>query len=107
MAVGEAAQEGAQGGGGQNAMPQHRLGGPRPQGVAVINAVAAGEGRVNQRHRFVAHVGVPGSIAEVHVVVEQLTQAEVLGQRGRQDQTGIADQAPVVEGHGDGVEAVG
>jgi len=34
-------------------------------------------------------------------------QLALLGRRGRQQQPGIGDQALVVEGHGDGVEAVG
>ncbi len=45
-------------------------------------------------------------MAQVDVVVEELTKAEVLGQRGRQNQPGIGDQALVVEGHADGVQAV-
>jgi hypothetical protein len=47
-----------------------------------------------------------GRVAQVDVVVEQLPQAEVLGQRGRQDQPGVGHRMLVVEGHGQGVEAV-
>jgi len=88
-------------------MAQRGLGGSRPQRIGVVDAVAAGQCRVDQRHGLVAHVGVPGSVSQIDVVVEQLPQAEVLGQRGRQDEPGVGHQSLVVEGHRDGVEAVG
>jgi len=55
----------------------------------------------------VADVGVPGSVAQVDVVVEQLPQAEMLGEGGRQDEPGVGHQSLVVKGHRHGVEAVG
>jgi len=60
--------------------------------------------RVN---RLGTHIGVAGRVAQVDVVVEELAEAEVLGQRGRQGQPGAGHRVLVVEGHGDGVEAVG
>jgi len=67
---------------------------------------APGQSRVDQRHRLVPYVGVPDGVAQVDVVVEQLPQAKVLGEGGRQDEPGVGHQALVVEGHRDGVEAV-
>jgi len=50
---------------------------------------------------------MPDGVAQVDVVIEQLPQAEVLGEGGRQDEPGVGHQSLVVEGHGYGVEAVG
>jgi hypothetical protein len=35
---------------------------------------------------------MPGGVAQVDVIVEELSQAEVLGQRGRQNEPGAALQ---------------
>jgi len=87
-------------------MAQHRGAGAGPKGVGVIDAVAVGQGRVNECHGLGAHVGVTRRVAQVDVIVEELAQAEVLGQGGCQDQAGVGDGVLVVEGHGDAVEAV-
>ncbi len=88
-------------------MAQHRSAGAGPQGVGVVDAVAVGQGRVDEGHGLGAHVGVAGRVAQVDVVVEERQQAEMLGQGGRQDQPGVGHRMLVVEGHGHGVEAVG
>jgi len=40
------------------------------------------------------------------MLIDQLAQAEMVGQRGRQDEAGIGHQAVVVEGRVESVEAV-
>jgi len=47
----------------------------------------------------------PGASPEVDVVVEQLTQAQVQGQGGRQQEPGVGHRVGVVEGHDQGVQA--
>jgi NADPH-dependent glutamate synthase beta subunit-like oxidoreductase len=51
-------------------------------------------------------MGPARSIPEVHVLVEQLHQTQVLGQRGWQHEPGVGHQMVVVEGHLTPVEAV-
>jgi len=87
-------------------MAQHRGAGPGPEGISVVDAVTVGQRRVDKRHRLGAHVGVAGRVAQVDVVVEELPETEVLGQRCRQDQPGVGHRMLVVEGHADAVEAV-
>ena len=96
----EAAQEGAQGG---RRLDHAADGAGRPAGaqhVGIVNAVAASQGRGHQRHHLVAGVGP----AQVQMPVNQLGQAQMLGEGGRKDQPGIVDQAVVVEGDLDAVE---
>ena len=51
-------------------------------------------------------MGSARRVAQVQVPVNQFGQTEMLGQRGRQDQPGIVDQAAVVEGDVDAVGVV-
>ncbi len=55
---------------------------PGPQDVGVVDRVAAGQRRVDQRHRLVAHIGVPRRRAQIDVLLEQALQSEVFGQGG-------------------------
>ena len=50
-------------------------------------------------------MGVPGGIAQVDKVVEELQQAQVLGQGGRQNEPGVSHCVGVVEGHDHPVQA--
>ena len=86
-------------------MAQRGLGGACPQRIGVGDAVAAGQGRGDERHRLGADVGVPGGIAQVNKVVEELQQAQVLGQGGRQNEPGVSHCVGVVEGHDHPVQA--
>ena len=106
MAPGEAAQEGAKRGGRQHDMAEHRLRVPRPQGVGVIDRVAPGQRRVDEGHGLVPNVGAARRLPEVYVLVEQLQQTQVLGQCGRQHQSGVGHEMVVVEDHLTPVEAV-
>ena len=85
---------------------QHRGGPSRTQRIGVVNAVAAGQRRGHQGHQFVAGVGPAWGPAQVQMPVNQLGQAQVLGQCGRKQQPGVVNQAVIVEGNLDAVEVV-
>jgi hypothetical protein len=106
MAPGEAAQERPERRRCQHDVAEHRLRVARPQGIGVVDRVATGQGRVDKGHGLVPYMGPPRSIAEVDVLVEQLQQTQVLGQRGRQHEPGVGHQMIVVEGHLTAVQAV-
>ena len=48
----------------------------------------------------------PGARPQVEMVVDQFGQAEMLGQGGRKEQSGIGHQAVIVEGDADAVGVV-
>ena len=48
---------------------------------------------------FAPGLGMPGSIAQVNVGLEQLPQPQMLAQRGRSEQPGVSHQPVIVEGH--------
>ena len=106
VAEAEAAQEGAQGGGGLHGEPQDPLGAASPQGVRIVDAVAAGEGRHHHGQELVARVRPADRRTEVEVLVHQLAKAEMVSQRGRQEQPCVGHQAVVIEGHIEPIEAV-
>ncbi len=87
-------------------MAEHRLGVTGAQHVGVVDRVAPGQRGMDQGHGLVADVGVPWRIPQVDVLVEELPQTQVLGQRGGQDQPGVGHEALVVEGHLKPVQAV-
>ena len=103
MAPPEAAQEGAQGGWRLDRAAQGAGRPPGAQRIGVVDAIDAGQGRGHQRHHLVAGVGSAWGPAQVQMPVNQLGQAQVLGEGGRKDQPGIVDQAVVVEGDLDAV----
>jgi hypothetical protein len=106
MTPSETAQERADGRRRRNPESQHRLSGARPQTVAVVDAVAAGQRRVDHRHGLLAHIGPTRGVTQVDLAVEQLPQPQVLGQRGRQNHPGVGHRVLVVEGHANGVQAM-
>ena len=59
-----------------------------------------------QGHRLEPDVGVPWPSTKVHVLVEELAQSEMIGQRRWLDQPGIGDGMVVIEGHQNPVRAV-
>ena len=102
----EAAQEGAQGGRRLDHAAQHPPGAAGAQRIGIVDAVAAGQRGGHQGHHLVAGVGPAWGPAQVQMPVNQLGQAQVLGQCGRKQQPGIVDQAVVVEGDLDAVEVL-
>ena len=76
------------------------------QRIGVVDAVTARKRGGDQRHHLVARVRPARGIAEVEVGVNEFGQAEMLGERGRQNQPGIGHEAEVVEGDTDTVGMV-
>lgn len=106
MTPAEAAQERPQGGRRLDAEAEDPAGAAGPQRVRVVDAVTTGEGRHDEGQELVADVRPAGRGTEIEVLVHQLAQAEMVGQRGRQEEPRIGHQTVVVEGHIDSVKAV-
>ena len=87
-------------------MPHHRLTATGPEGVDVVDAVAAGEHRGDHRHRLIARVSRTGRPAQVDGLVDQVLDPKLLGERRGEQEPGVGDQASVVEGHVEPVEGV-
>ena len=107
MAPAEAAQEGAQGGGGLDAEAQDPAGSAGAQGVCVVDRVAARERGHDEREQLVAHVRPAGSPAQIEEPIDQSLQAQVESQGGRHEEPGIGHQVVVVEGRINPVDGVG
>ena len=106
MAPPEAAQERPQGGWRLDYAAERASRPAGAQHVGVVNAVAASQRGGHQGHDLSARVGSVWCIAQVQAPVNQFGKAQVQGQRGRQDQPSIVDQAAVVEGDLDAVGVV-
>ena len=106
MAPPEAAPEGTQRGRRLHRAAQGAGGSAGAQRIGIVDAVAARQRRGDQGHYLVAGVGSAWGPAQVQMPVNQLGQAQVLGQGGRKEQPGIVDQAVVVEGNLDAVGVV-
>ncbi len=106
MAPAEAAQERAQGRWRLDPMTEDPARPARSQRVGVVDAVAAGERRHDERQELVADVRSAGLVAEVEVGLDEILHAEVVGQGGRQEEARVGDEAVVVEGGFQSVEAV-
>ena len=104
--IGERPQEGPERGRCPHAVAQHLARGGHPHPVRVLDAVATGQSRVDQGHRLEPDVGVPWPSTKVHGLVEELAQAEMIGQRRRLDQPRVGDGVVVIEGHQNPVRAV-
>jgi hypothetical protein len=86
VAPAEAPQERAQGRGCLDRVTEDPGRPTRAEGVCVVDAVAPGEGRGDEGQELVADVRPALRPPEVKVLVDQLAQAEVLGQGGRQEE---------------------
>ena len=106
MAPPEAAQEGAQGGWRLHCAAQGAGRLPGAQRIGVVDTVAARQRGGHQSHHLVAGVGPPRRAAQIKVMVYEFSQAQVLGEGGRQEQASIGHQAVVVEGDLDAVGVV-
>jgi hypothetical protein len=76
------------------------------QHVAVVDRVRPAQHSVDHRYGIAADVRAPRGGPEIDMLVEQFTHAEILRQRGQQDQPGVTDQAVVVEVHLQAVQGV-
>jgi hypothetical protein len=106
VAPAEAAQERAEGGRRLDRVTEDPRRPAGPQGVGVVDAVTAGERRGDERKQLVADVRPTDHLPEVQVRLDELAQAEMGGERGRQEEPGVGHQAIVVEGRIQPVEAV-
>lgn len=106
VAPAEAAQERAQRGGCLDVDARDPSGATGAQGVGVVDAVAARERGEHEAQELVADVGPAHRVAQVEVLIDELLQAQVLHQGGRQQEPGIGHQAVIVEGRVESVEAV-
>jgi len=107
VAPAEAAQERPEGRGGLDGEAEDPLGVARPQGVRIVDAVTAGEGREDEGQQLVADVRPAGRSAEVEVGLDELAQAEMLGEGGRQEEARVGHELRPVERRAEPVEAVG
>ena len=74
--------------------------------VRVVDAVATGERREDEGQELVADVRPSGCGSEVQMLVDQLAQAQVLRQGGRQEQPRVGHQMVVVKGRVQAVQGV-
>ncbi len=79
----EAAQEGAQGGGGLHAEAKDPLGATGSQRVRIVDAVTTRERGHDERQELVAGVRPAGPVTEFQMLVEEVLETEVRGQGGR------------------------
>lgn len=87
-------------------MAEHSAGRTRPERIGVVDAIPARQKRVDEGHGLDPGVSVSGRAAQVDCV-QELAQAEVLGERCRQHEAGVGDETVLVEVHGQPVETVG
>ena len=78
-----------------------------PQGVRVVDAVTTRERRHDKAQELVARVGPARRLPEVEVLLDELLEAEVRSERGRQEEPRVGHQAVVVKGRGEPIETVG
>lgn len=82
-------------------VPEHRLPSAGPQRVDIVDAVSAGQRRMDHRRALLARVGPAGQ-----PLIEQVGQAQPLPEQRRQQQAGVGDQRRVVRGHTDTAEVM-
>jgi len=85
---------------------EHRCCGPGAQHVAIVDRVRPAQHGMDHRHRFAPDVRPARGVTEIDMLIEQFPHAEMLRQRGRQDQPGITDEAVIVEVHRQAVKGV-
>jgi hypothetical protein len=85
---------------------QNLLRSPGSQRIGIVDTISTRQSRRNQRQLLAPDVGPRVVAAQINVLVEDLLQAHVLHQRGRQRQAGSGDQAVVVKGYVESVETV-
>jgi hypothetical protein len=89
---GEGAQEGAQGGGHHDPVAQHPAGGAAAQQGGGVDPVPTRQHGVDQGQQLAPRMGGASPLAHVDQRIGGLLDAQPLGQRGRQQQTGVGDR---------------
>ena len=107
VAPAEAAQERAQGRCRLDPEAEDPARAAGPQRGRVIDAVTARERGHHERHELVARVGSTGLLPEIEVLLDEIVQAQMLSQRGRQQEAGVGHELRPVERGVNPVEAVG
>jgi len=79
----------------------------RAQQVAVLGRVGPGEDRVNERHHLAPGAKGARPPAQIDPAVDQPLETQSLGEGARQDQPGVGDRAPIIEGDLHRIEARG
>ncbi|GAC1669534.1 MAG: hypothetical protein NVS9B8_12400 [Candidatus Limnocylindrales bacterium] len=103
----KAAQERAQGRGRLDGEAEDPLRPAGPQGIRVVDAIAARERRHDERQELLADVRPTGFGAQVQMLVDEPLEAEVLGEGGRQEEPSIGHELRPVKHRRDAVQAVG
>jgi hypothetical protein len=106
VAPAEGPQERAQRRRCRDPLAQHRAALAGAQRIGVVDRITIDQGGGHQRYRLEPDVGPSWRVAQIDVLVEQLAQAEVLGQHHRQQQSAVGDRPIVVEDHVHTVERV-
>ena len=96
---GKRAQEGAERGGRAQLSAEHGRGGTGAQARRVVDAVAAGERGVDEGECLEAGARGAGGSAELHVLVDELLEAQLRGQGGGQQQAGVGHRVTIREGY--------
>jgi hypothetical protein len=76
---------------------KHRRGGPGAQHVGVVDAVAAGHQRVQQRQNPAARPVMAWAVTEVDQLVDDRLDSQALSERGGQHEPSVGDCMVVVE----------
>jgi hypothetical protein len=85
---------------------QHLIPPSSSERISIVDAVAPHKRRRHQRHSLASNVGAAMMPAQVHLLVEELLQAQMLAQGRRQEQARIGGQAVVVKGHVQAVQTM-
>ena len=101
--MGQGPQEGAERRRGHHPVTEHRVGGPGPQHVGVVDVRTTGHHGVDQGQHLATGPCTTDSSREIHGGVDQALETEASDQRRHQQQPGIGHQVRLVEGHADPV----
>ena len=80
-------------------MPEQRLGPPRPQHIAVIDAVRAQQHRVHQREHLAARARRPRPLPEADRGIDERLDPQPPRERDREHDPGIDDHALIIKRH--------
>jgi site-specific DNA recombinase len=97
--IGEAPEERSQRGRRHHLVTQDPLRRTRPQHIAVVDELGAGDNGMNQREDLAPGNSVSWNVTEVDHLIGQVEGPEPVGQRGDQGQPRTGHRPVIVEGH--------